>query len=680
MFVCVECGASATNAGPCPHDGHALRDAGDDQILGAQIGPYRVARLLGVGGMGRVYKGVHPQIGSRVAIKVLSRECSDRPDLVERFFSEAKAVNVVAHENIVNVLDLATLPDGRPYIIMEFLDGAPLSAIIEHARAVGPLPLGGIARLAAEVLDALAAAHAKGIIHRDLKPDNIFVSPAGRAKVLDFGIAKLQPQLGGSSTHTGSLLGTPHYMAPEQAAGKVVDARADLYAIGVILFECATLQRPFGAEALFDLLRQHIEVPPPRPRALRTDLPPELEAVILQALAKSPDERFGNANAMSFALQQATAGLPPEAWAPLQPDGTVTSTWTPTPPASWARNKTPPPHTQPTATAPATEHARKRGKGPWLGIGAIVIVGGGIAAATLAGGSKPAQIAVTAGSGSAMPPPTSPPQPPPLTVVTPPAGEPDEVPDEDFNAAADLAGASLEGVPLASLPPGIRAAITKYGSWTTVPVAVKKQLTAELVSFATQAALAPDEPAPPESKKPARPAPLEPHKTADDPTQLPSISSRPPGFDPKRADFSVILPWALGQARRFRGDAQLARVDLAGVYPDGHVELGEIDLRFVSKSHMTKGAHFYEECEFRVDVTPGSLEMRPMSEINCDPELPAPRCTLAQVWKMALVQKPDLGNVPANIIYMSNSANHHVVWDFEVKGMSSLQFADRCGS
>ncbi len=675
MFVCAECGASATGAGPCPHDGHALRDAGDDQLLGAQIGPYRVARLLGVGGMGRVYKGVHPQIGSRVAIKVLSRECSDRPDLVERFFSEAKAVNVVAHENIVNVLDLATLPDGRPYIIMEFLDGAPLSAIIEHARAVGPLPLGAIARLAAEVLDALAAAHAKGIIHRDLKPDNIFVSPAGRAKVLDFGIAKLQPQLGGSSTHTGSLLGTPHYMAPEQAAGKVVDARADLYAIGVILFECATLQRPFGAEALFDLLRQHIEVPPPRPRALRADLPPELEAVILQALAKSPDERFGNANAMSFALQQATAGLPPEAWAPLQPEGTVTSKWTPTPPASWARNKTPTPHT--TASAPTTEHARKRGKGPWLGIGAIVIVGGGIAAATLAGGSKPAQLAVTAGSGSA----TSPlPPPPPSHVVTPPAGEPDEVPDEEFNAAADLAAASLEGVPVASLPPGIRAAITKYGSWTTVPVAVKKQLTAELVSFATQAALAPDEPAQLEPRKPARPAPPDPHKTSDEPAQLPSISSRPPSFDPKRADFAVILPWALGQARRFRGDAQLARVDLAGVYPDGHVELGEIDLRFVSKSHMTKGEHFYEECEFRVDVTPGALEMRPMSEINCDPEIPAPRCTLAQVWKMALVQKPDLGNVPANIIYMSNSANHHVVWDFEVKGMSSLQFADRCGS
>src|SRR6185503_20147330 len=161
---------------------------------------------------------------------------------VDRFFAEAKAVNLIRHENIVNVLDLATLPDGRPYIIMEYLDGAPLASIIEYAvQQRAPLPLGGLARLAAEVLDALAAAHAKGVVHRDLKPDNIFVTPAGHAKVLDFGIAKLQPELGGSATHTGSLLGTPHYMSPEQAASRPVDQRTDLYAMGVILFECATL-------------------------------------------------------------------------------------------------------------------------------------------------------------------------------------------------------------------------------------------------------------------------------------------------------------------------------------------------------------------------------------------------------------------------------------------------------
>jgi serine/threonine protein kinase len=250
MFVCPECGAAQPGPGHCGTDGALFQAVGEDLLLGTTIGAYRVARLLGIGGMGRVYKGVHPSIGSRVAIKVLSRECSDRRDLVERFFSEAKAVNLIRHESIVNVLDLAMLPDGRPYIIMEYLDGAPLANLIAM-----PLPLGGLARLAVEVLDALGAAHAKGIVHRDLKPDNIFVTPGGRPKVLDFGIAKLT-DLGAlnSSTRTGSLLGTPHYMSPEQAAGRPVDHRADIYAIGVILFECATGQRPFQAESLFDMV------------------------------------------------------------------------------------------------------------------------------------------------------------------------------------------------------------------------------------------------------------------------------------------------------------------------------------------------------------------------------------------------------------------------------------------
>src|SRR5712672_437390 len=229
MFVCPECGLTQPAPGPCPADRTPLAPIAEDVLLGTMIGAYRVARLLGIGGMGRVYKGVQPTIGSRVAIKVLSRECSDRRDLVERFFAEAKAVNLI---------DLAMLADGRPYIIMEYLDGAPLATLIEVAVQHGPaLPLGGIARLTAEVLDALGAAHAKGIIHRDLKPDNVFVAPSGRPKILDFGIAKLS-DVSNTSTRTGSLLGTPHYMSPEQAAGRVVDHRADIYAIGVILFEC----------------------------------------------------------------------------------------------------------------------------------------------------------------------------------------------------------------------------------------------------------------------------------------------------------------------------------------------------------------------------------------------------------------------------------------------------------
>src|SRR5215813_11908735 len=181
MFVCPECGLTQPTEGHCTADGTPLVPIGEDLLLGTTIGAYRIARLLGIGGMGRVYKGVHPTIGSRVAIKVLSRECSDRRDLVERFFAEAKAVNLIRHESIVNVLDLAMLPDGRPYIIMEYLDGAPLASIIDHAvQTRTALPLGGLARLAVEVLDALSAAHAKGIVHRDLKPDNIFVTPSGR--------------------------------------------------------------------------------------------------------------------------------------------------------------------------------------------------------------------------------------------------------------------------------------------------------------------------------------------------------------------------------------------------------------------------------------------------------------------------------------------------------------------
>jgi serine/threonine protein kinase len=316
MFVCPECGAALPAAGACPSDGTALVHRGEDLLIGMSVGAYRVARLLGVGGMGRVYKGVHPQIGSRVAIKVLSRECADRKDLVDRFFSEARAVNLIRHESIVNVLDLATLPDGRPYIVMEYLDGAPLSEIITR---MGGLPLGGLTRLTTEVLDALGAAHAKGIVHRDLKPDNIYVTPAGRPKVLDFGIAKLLPELGGSFTQSGSLLGTPHYMAPEQALGKPVDHRTDVYSLGVILYECATGRRPFNADSLFDLLRKHVDEAPVPPRHLRPDLPPPMEAVILTAMAKDPNARFASAMMMAQALMQSAQTLPTQSWVAVSP-------------------------------------------------------------------------------------------------------------------------------------------------------------------------------------------------------------------------------------------------------------------------------------------------------------------------------------------------------------------------
>ena len=271
-------------------------------MIGTTVGSYRIERQLAQGGMGTVFLGVHPGIGSRVAIKVLSDRCAQDPALVERFFSEARAVNLIKHESIINVLDLAKLPDGRPYIIMELVEGQTLGHIIRRTRP----PLGGLARAMDEVLAALAAAHAIGVIHRDLKPDNIFITRLGHAKVLDFGIAKLRHGLlGEHAPRTGSddMLGTPAYMSPEQitnASG--VDARSDLYAMGIVLYEAVTGRLPFAGSA-FEMMRAQVASTPPP-----VDSP--FAQVIAIALAKSPADRFASAAAMARALREAARGLP----------------------------------------------------------------------------------------------------------------------------------------------------------------------------------------------------------------------------------------------------------------------------------------------------------------------------------------------------------------------------------
>jgi len=281
--------------------------AGDDALIGQVVGRWRVTRLIGAGGMGRVYEAVQPEIGARVAIKVLRADSTPDRHSGERFFNEARAVNLVRHENIVDVIDLAYLPDGSPYIVMEYLDGASLAALFKRGSGIA---LGVLARVVGEVLAALEAAHGKGVVHRDLKPDNVFVSPSGRVKVLDFGIAKLARDGGPLKTQTGMLLGTPAYMAPEQARSQPVDARADLYAAGVILYEGATGAPPFVAENVFDVLDQHVRATPAPPSSKNSEVPAELDAVILRALAKDPAARFATAREMRDALARAVAGLP----------------------------------------------------------------------------------------------------------------------------------------------------------------------------------------------------------------------------------------------------------------------------------------------------------------------------------------------------------------------------------
>ncbi len=316
MFVCPECGRTFPLGGFCTEDGTTVADVAGDPLLGQVVGNYRVASVLGRGGMGIVYKAVHPGIGSRVAIKLLNKECSDNPALVERFFAEARAVNVIRHEALVNVIDLAQLPDGRPYIMMEYLDGTPLSG---YFAKYGALPLGTLAKLLLQVLEGLGAAHQKGIIHRDLKPDNLYVTSGARVKILDFGIAKLRPDMASSTAETraGSVIGTPQYMSPEQAVGQPVDQRADLYSVGVILFEGSTGQRPFPATTLYELLKAHVELMPPAPSSLRPDIPRQLENVLLHALQKDPGYRYQTAQDFHAALEHTLSFLPPESFTAL---------------------------------------------------------------------------------------------------------------------------------------------------------------------------------------------------------------------------------------------------------------------------------------------------------------------------------------------------------------------------
>jgi serine/threonine-protein kinase len=321
-----------------------------------------------------------------------------------RFLNEARAANAIRHPNIIDILDSGVTEEGVPYLVMELLHGESLADRLERGGAMDPA---GVLPLVRQAAGALGAAHAKGIIHRDLKPDNVFVAPSGRPKILDFGIAKLS-DASGTSTRTGSLLGTPHYMSAEQAAGRPVDHRADLYAIGVILFECATGRKPFQAEALFDLLRMHVEAPPPSPRALRPDMPPELEHVILTALAKAPDQRFASAMAMSMALQHATAQLPPEQWRPLTPPAARPpgGSWAPTPPSSWSGPGSRPPTPQPPMPPPMPQppsignastlsagQVTRRARPPsrralWIALAAVVMTGGGITAGALLARSR----------------------------------------------------------------------------------------------------------------------------------------------------------------------------------------------------------------------------------------------------------------------------------------------------
>jgi serine/threonine-protein kinase len=267
-------------------------------------GKYRLTTPLGEGGMGFVYAAEHATLHRPLAVKFLRPELASDPNALARLRQEAIAASSIGSPHIVEVLDLGTAQGGAPFIVMEFLRGRPLAALMAESPV---LPVPRIANILCQTLLALQGAHARGIVHRDLKPENIFLVGAGGGdfvKLLDFGVSKVRGDLNTSNlTQTGAVLGTPRFMAPEQAAGRRdVDHRVDLWAAGVILYRAVTGRYPYDAENYNALLAQILMANPPPPRQVRPDLDPNLERIILFALARDPAARFASAEQFRLAL------------------------------------------------------------------------------------------------------------------------------------------------------------------------------------------------------------------------------------------------------------------------------------------------------------------------------------------------------------------------------------------
>ncbi len=435
MKLCATCHKTfPEEATACPEHGEKLKS---DPLLGADLGSFHIDGWLGEGGMGILYRAEHTTIKRKAAVKVLKREFITDESIAGRFQQEARAISKIGHPHLIDIFDIGTTPDGRLYYVMELLEGHALADTMERGR----LPFASFAPLLLQACEALEAAHAVGIVHRDLKPDNLFlVERPGEppfVKVLDFGVAKvlgMDEDVQGKLTRTGNIVGTPQYMAPEQIEGAGIDHRADVYALGVILYELSTGTLPFRADTIGQMLKAHLlQQPPPFDAGkLAEGVPSALEAVTLHALAKLPEDRYPTVKAFREDLQRVLDGQVPEAMAwrekQLQDGATVVDTMVPAHLLAAARDATTVNISGGAAKTVATAPPPKRRTQVVLGIAAL-----GVAAA----------LAVVL--WPKKPPP--PPPPPKVVVQAPPKRKGPDVPALKSKALKVITTALSDGDP-----------------------------------------------------------------------------------------------------------------------------------------------------------------------------------------------------------------------------------------
>lgn len=291
-----------------------MREPSPGDVLAAK---YRLVSILGRGGMGSVWRADHLVLNTPVALKLVRSDVLDQPDASARFLREAQAAAALRSAHVVQILDFG-VDQSIPFIVMELLEGESLR---QRLKRVGRLSFEETVRVVTHVTRALTRAHERGIVHRDLKPDNVFIVPEvgeEQVKVLDFGVAKLVSESGVAAlTNTGTAIGSPHYMSPEQARGtRSVDFRTDLWALGVIVFECVTGRRPFESEVFGDLLLRICTDPVPMPSSFAS-VPPGFDEWCQRALARAPEDRFGSAEELAQSLRALASGVPSHSLAPL---------------------------------------------------------------------------------------------------------------------------------------------------------------------------------------------------------------------------------------------------------------------------------------------------------------------------------------------------------------------------